>query len=167
MNESEDEKEELLVSESSDESEAWDCETIVSTYSNLENHPAKIGAPGKPKSRLPPKSIPFPGDVGVGNDVITLGGKGMLPVNYLPQRRRIMEGLVREKLGSVEKPKKVVGEESKEEKKERKVTYFFFVTYPQFLSHFKIFSSYCYAHLAYWYSTTPIGISFYISLIFI
>ncbi|KAF3326077.1 protein LTV1 [Carex littledalei] len=120
LNESEDEKEVLLVSESSDESEAWDCETIISTYSNLENHPAKIGAPGKPKSLLPPKSIPFPGDVGVGNDVITLRGKEMLPVNYLPQRKRIMEGLVREKLGSVEKPKKVVGEESKEEKKERK-----------------------------------------------
>ncbi|KAJ4763110.1 Protein LTV1 [Rhynchospora pubera] len=122
LNESEgEEREVVLVSESSDESEMWDCETIVSTYSNLDNHPAKIEAPGNPKRRLPPKSIPFPGELGAGKDVITLGGKEMLPVNYLPQRRKIMEGLVREKLGSAEKPKKVVGEESKEEKKERKV----------------------------------------------
>lgn len=125
LNETEEEKEVQLISESSDESEAWDCETIISTYSNLENHPAKIEVPGKPKRHLPQKSVPFPGELGVGRDVITLGGKEMLPVNYLPQRKRIMEGLVREKLGSVEKPKRKVGEESKEEKKERKVTYSF------------------------------------------
>jgi protein LTV1 len=137
LNESEEDKEVLLVSESSDESEVWDCETIVSTYSNLENHPAKIKVPGKPRRRMVPKSVPFPGELGVGKDVIALGGKEKLPVNYLPQRKRMMESLVRERLSSVEKPRKVVGEESKEEKKERKVTYFCCVIYFQILSHFK------------------------------
>jgi protein LTV1 len=28
--------------------EAWDCETIVSTYSNLDNHPSRISALQKP-----------------------------------------------------------------------------------------------------------------------
>ncbi|KAJ3683909.1 hypothetical protein LUZ60_014136 [Juncus effusus] len=118
------EKEVVLVSESSDESEKWDCDTIVSTYSNLENHPGKIDAPGNPKRRFTPKLVKFPGDSesGVKKDIITLGGKGMLPVNYLPQRRRMVESLVRENIGSGEKPKRKVGEESKDEKKERKAT---------------------------------------------
>ncbi|KAF5943217.1 hypothetical protein HYC85_020859 [Camellia sinensis] len=36
----------VVVEESSDESEVWDCETIISTYSNLDNHPGKIETPG-------------------------------------------------------------------------------------------------------------------------
>ncbi|XVE89213.1 hypothetical protein DITRI_Ditri19aG0132400 [Diplodiscus trichospermus] len=43
-NESEDEKV-LVVQESSDESEQFDCESIISTYSTLDNHPGKIEAP--------------------------------------------------------------------------------------------------------------------------
>ncbi|KAF7141312.1 hypothetical protein RHSIM_Rhsim06G0016800 [Rhododendron simsii] len=35
----------VIVEESSDESEVFDCEAVVSTYSNLDNHPGKIGAP--------------------------------------------------------------------------------------------------------------------------
>jgi protein LTV1 len=133
LNENEEDKEVLLVSESSDESEVWDCETIVSTYSNLENHPAKIEVPRKPRRRMVPKSVPFPGELEMGKDVITLGGKEKLPVNYLPQRKKMMESLVREKLGSVEKPRKFVGEESKEEKKVRKVNIFFLYTLNFFL----------------------------------
>lgn len=38
---SDEEVEEIVV----DQSEKWDCETILSTYSNLYNHPAKIAMP--------------------------------------------------------------------------------------------------------------------------
>ncbi|KAL0274486.1 UNVERIFIED_CONTAM: hypothetical protein PYX00_006893 [Menopon gallinae] len=38
---SEEEMEEIVL----DQSEKWDCETILSTYSNLYNHPAKIAVP--------------------------------------------------------------------------------------------------------------------------
>ncbi|EPS69693.1 hypothetical protein M569_05074, partial [Genlisea aurea] len=44
-NESRDGDAVLFEEESSDGSEVWDCETIVSTYSTLENHPGKIVAP--------------------------------------------------------------------------------------------------------------------------
>jgi hypothetical protein len=33
--------------------ERWDCETIVSTYSNLDNHPGLLGQPNKPRRRGP------------------------------------------------------------------------------------------------------------------
>ena len=45
-NENENDKEDVVLEESSDESEGWDCETIITTYSNLDNHPGKIEAPG-------------------------------------------------------------------------------------------------------------------------
>ncbi|CAI9775338.1 unnamed protein product [Fraxinus pennsylvanica] len=32
----------VLAEKSRDESKQWECETIISTYSNLENHPAEI-----------------------------------------------------------------------------------------------------------------------------
>ncbi|KAJ6412072.1 hypothetical protein OIU84_005189 [Salix udensis] len=53
--ENEDEDKEVIIEEeSSDESEKWDCETIVSTYSNLDNHPAKIGAPETARKKIKP-----------------------------------------------------------------------------------------------------------------
>lgn len=32
--------------------ETWDCQTVLSTYSNLENHPAMISDRGKPKKKI-------------------------------------------------------------------------------------------------------------------
>ncbi|KAF7140114.1 hypothetical protein RHSIM_Rhsim06G0017000 [Rhododendron simsii] len=45
----------VIVEESSDESEVLDCETIVSTYSNFDNHPGKIGAPEGRRKKLAEK----------------------------------------------------------------------------------------------------------------
>ncbi|XP_072996602.1 uncharacterized protein [Typha latifolia] len=121
LNESEDDKEVVLVEESSDESEVWDCETIVSTFSNLDNHPGKIQAPGNPKKRFPKV---FSRDSTVKHDMITLRGKEMLPVDYLPQKKKHTESAKKENTlvtSSSEKPKRRVHTgESKEEKKERK-----------------------------------------------
>jgi protein LTV1 len=59
------EYEEIEVEEKKEDEEEWDCESIVSTYSNQYNHPAIIGAPesgpkiklskGIPVGVLPPK----------------------------------------------------------------------------------------------------------------
>ncbi|KAL5680436.1 hypothetical protein ACJX0J_006821, partial [Zea mays] len=110
----------VLVSESSDESEVWDCETIVSTFSNLDNHPGKIETPGIHRKRLPRV---FPGETTTTNDIIKLHGKEKLPVEYLPQRRR--NGEKEKKVKPVEasvtdKFKKGAEKETKEDKKARK-----------------------------------------------
>jgi len=118
-NESQDDKEMVLVEESSDESEVWDCVTIVSNYSNLDNHPGKIHAPQNPKRRVLKH---FPGDsVSTGN-LITLRGKEKLPVEFLPNNKRAVEK-VKEAVktsGADRQRRRPHGEESKEEKKERK-----------------------------------------------
>ncbi|TVU46865.1 hypothetical protein EJB05_06437 [Eragrostis curvula] len=120
LNEPAEEVEVVLVSESSDESEVWDCETIVSTYSNLDNHPGKIETPGNRRKRLPKV---FPGETATTNDIIKLHGKEKLPVDYLPQRKRIAEKEKKVKsaeASSAEKIKKEAQKETKEEKKARK-----------------------------------------------
>lgn len=74
-----DEGEELAVVEveSDEDRDDWDCETVVSTYSNFDNHPAKIGAPGLSKLRPKLHDVDKAG-------IIRLGGKQRLPVDYLP-----------------------------------------------------------------------------------
>lgn len=95
----------VMVQESSDESEAWDCATIVSTYSNLDNHPGKITAPENPKRKT----------------LISLRGKEKLPVEFLPHKRKSVENLTTKVNSGDDKPKwKPRSEESKDEKKERK-----------------------------------------------
>nr|XP_010909610.1 protein LTV1 homolog [Elaeis guineensis] len=115
-NESQDD-EEIVVEESSEESEVWDCETIVSTYSNLDNHPGKIQAPENPKKRIPKN---FPGDLVAKSNVIALRGKEKLPVEYLPQKKKTGENLKTTVKSDADKPKRRQRGESKEDKKERK-----------------------------------------------
>lgn len=120
LNETAEEEVVVLVSESSDESEVWDCETIVSTFSNLDNHPGTIETPGISRARFPRV---FPGETTTTNDIIKLHGKEKLPVEYLPQRRR--NGEKEKKVKPVEasvtdKFKKGAEKETKEEKKARK-----------------------------------------------
>ncbi|CAN6284585.1 unnamed protein product [Urochloa humidicola] len=119
LNETAEEEEVVLVSESSDESEIWDCETIVSTFSNLDNHPGKIETPGIPKRRLPRV---FHGETATTNDIIKLHGKEKLPVEYLPQRKKggEKEKKVKPAEAATDKFKKVAEKETKEEKKARK-----------------------------------------------
>uniref|UniRef100_U3KDX4 Protein LTV1 homolog n=1 Tax=Ficedula albicollis TaxID=59894 RepID=U3KDX4_FICAL len=47
--ESEEEKEEIVTVVIEEPKEKWDCESILSTYSNLYNHPTLIKEPSKPK----------------------------------------------------------------------------------------------------------------------
>lgn len=113
-------KEDIILEESSDESEAWDCETIITTYSNLDNHPGKIEAPGgRRKKKLTEtvnKAFTAP------THVIALKGRDKLPVDFLPGRTSAIETTKdKSKPSNVQQPKKMVGQESKEEKKQRKV----------------------------------------------
>ncbi|KAI6687099.1 hypothetical protein NL676_023927 [Syzygium grande] len=115
-----DDKEVVIVEESSDESEVWDCETIVSTYSNLDNHPGKIESPEVARKKKLACTISVA--LGAANPLIPLRGKEKLPVDYLP--RSMKSSVEKVKGGSVsrnEQPRrKQLGQESKEEKKERK-----------------------------------------------
>jgi len=124
LNDPAEDEEVVLVSESSDESEVWDCESIVSTYSNLDNHPGKIQTPN-PRNRLPKV---FPGETATTKDIIKLHGKEKLPVDYLPQRKRKSEKEKKPKSAEAEASyteyfKKVVQKETKDEKKARKAIF--------------------------------------------
>lgn len=121
-------EETAIFDESSSDSEVWDCETIVSTYSNLDNHPGKIVAPEARRKKLLPA-------ISEASPIISLKGKANLPVDYLPSKGK--HALLKEdkkKQGSEKEGKdnpmkeqlkrKQHGQESKEEKKERKVNGF-------------------------------------------
>ncbi|KAL2504029.1 hypothetical protein Adt_19650 [Abeliophyllum distichum] len=116
-------QEAVLVEESSDESEIWDCETIVSTYSNLDNHPAKIGAPeGRRKKKL---AETISGAQSAVSQVIVLKGREKLPVGFLPPREKHDAEKVKDKKDpndsrTDQQKRKQRGLETKEEKKERK-----------------------------------------------
>ncbi|KAD4888834.1 hypothetical protein R6Q59_034271 [Mikania micrantha] len=117
--ENDNDKEDVFLEESSDESEGWDCETIITTYSNLDNHPGKIEAPGGRKKKLTEtvnKAFDTP------THVIALKGKEKLPVDFLPRGRTSGTDAVKDKSKpkNMQLPRKKLGQESKEEKKERK-----------------------------------------------
>ncbi|KNA25736.1 hypothetical protein SOVF_004220 isoform B [Spinacia oleracea] len=109
----------VIVEESSDESEKWDCETFVSTYSNLDNHPGRIGVPGRIRQKILTETIS--GVLKSGSDkIISLGGKARLPVDYLPHGKKESKETTKV-VAKTEQPKrKPHGQETKEEKKERK-----------------------------------------------
>lgn len=119
-----DDKDGVLVQESSDESEVWDCETIVSTYSNLDNHPGKIDAPEATRKKKLAETVSAA--LSSSSPIISLRGKEKLPVDFLPGGRKpAAEKAEKVKGPSTEQYKrKQHGLESKEEKKERKVYYF-------------------------------------------
>ncbi|KAK7294942.1 hypothetical protein RJT34_17841 [Clitoria ternatea] len=113
-------KDVVLLQESSDESEVWDCETIVSTYSNLDNHPGKIEAPGVSRKKKLAETVSVASNSS--SQIISLGGKEKLPVDFLPGGRK--PGTEKVKGPNTTKTeqykRKQHGLESKEEKKERK-----------------------------------------------
>ncbi|KAH9606052.1 hypothetical protein KSS87_006689 [Heliosperma pusillum] len=117
--ENEDDNEVVIVEESSDESENFDCETIVSTYSNLDNHPGRINAPEFARKKRLAETISGALKIGSGH-MISLGGKDKLPVDYLPNGRKATQEKVKPITKSEPLKRKSHGEESKEEKKERK-----------------------------------------------
>lgn len=121
--ENEDQREDVVVEEeSSDESEVWDCETIVSTYSNLDNHPGKIGAPQVARKKKLSETVS--GALNANSHVISLKGKEKLPVDFLPpgrNRRTVDNGKGEDSLRPVQQKRIQQNPETKEEKKERKV----------------------------------------------
>ncbi|KAK8717955.1 hypothetical protein V6N13_045205 [Hibiscus sabdariffa] len=119
-NESEDDKV-IFVQESSDESEQFDCESIVSTYSTLDNHPGKIGAPAAARKKKLAETVSAA--LRAKSQVISFGGKEKLPVDFLPSSRKTATEKV--KIAGSIKPEQIKrkqhGQETKEEKKERKL----------------------------------------------
>lgn len=117
---SEEEKELIIAEDTDEEDEAWDCETIVTTFSNLDNHPGKIYASDKGSSKGIASGVEGK------QSVIRLRGKQQIPVDYLPRQKpekgksndrdqkssedQEMKPCVRQRTG-----------ETKEEKKARKV----------------------------------------------
>ncbi|KAK9128896.1 hypothetical protein Syun_017693 [Stephania yunnanensis] len=118
--EDQDYEEVVIVEESSDESEEWDCETIVSTYSNLDNHPGRIDAPESRRRKKVSESVSMISSAS--NQLIALRGKEKLPVDFLPHSRKVAAEKPHKVpgLGSEHQRHRPRGEESKEEKKERK-----------------------------------------------
>ncbi|PNX74119.1 LTV1-like protein, partial [Trifolium pratense] len=115
-----DDKDVVIFEESSDESEVWDCETIVSTYSNLDNHPGMIEIPGFTRKKKLTETVTAA--FSSSNPIISLSGKAKLPADFLPGGRKPAAEKVKDV--STEKTelykRKKHGLESKEEKKERK-----------------------------------------------
>lgn len=114
----------VLVEESSDESEVWDCETIITTYSTLDNHPGKIGAPESRRKKKLAEAIS--GNSVRPDQLITLKGKERLPVDFLTNNKKHSDNKTKDEKDVNDKRtelqrKKPRGTESKEEKKERKV----------------------------------------------
>ncbi|KAJ0086649.1 hypothetical protein Patl1_09246 [Pistacia atlantica] len=118
--ENENVEDKVVVQESSDESEEWDCETIISTYSNIDNHPGKIGAPDIARKKKLAETV-FAA-LNANNHVISLKGKEKLPVDFLPHSQKAATEKVKVmgSLKSEQLKRKQHGQESKDEKKERK-----------------------------------------------
>ncbi|PXF48431.1 Protein LTV1-like [Gracilariopsis chorda] len=57
------------------EREKWDCETIISTYTNLENHPSVIDAPSGRRRRTAPR-----------NAIIQLDPRTQAPAEFVQER---------------------------------------------------------------------------------
>lgn len=114
---SEEEKELIIAEDTDEEDEAWDCETIVTTFSNLDNHPGKIYSSDKGSS----KGI-VSGREGK-QSVIRLRGKQQIPIDYLP-RQKPEKGKSNDrdrKSSEVQEMARQRTGETKEEKKARKV----------------------------------------------
>uniref|UniRef100_A0A2P2KAF2 Protein LTV1 homolog n=2 Tax=Rhizophora mucronata TaxID=61149 RepID=A0A2P2KAF2_RHIMU len=113
-----DEVEDVVVQESSDESQEWDCDTIISTYSNLDNHPAKIESPDTARKKV----AEFVSGAANASHMISLGGKEKLPVEFLPRARKSVTDRVKSASGlkPEQQKRKQHGQESREEKKDRK-----------------------------------------------
>ncbi|KAJ1409720.1 Low temperature viability protein [Sesbania bispinosa] len=113
-------KDVVLLQESSNESEVWDCETIVSTYSNLDNHPGKIEAPEITRRKKLAETVSAA--LSSSSQIISLKGKEKLPIDFLPGGRKpAAENIKGLSTARTEQHKrKQHGLESKEEKKERK-----------------------------------------------
>ncbi|KAL3840259.1 hypothetical protein ACJIZ3_024850 [Penstemon smallii] len=111
------------VEESSDESEKWDCESILSTYSTLDNHPGKIGAPEARRKKKLAETLS--GASATPSPLIALKGRERLPVDFLPRSKKHAQEMTKDEKDVNDSQTELVkkkprSQESKEEKKERK-----------------------------------------------
>lgn len=120
---SEDDELVILEVESEDERSNWDCETVVSTLSNLDNHPGKISAPSKPRRKASSLGKVLE-DKEVSGGIIRLRGKQSLPTDFLPLRPGAEKAKQLKNLGkdteTKPKPTSRAGE-TPEQRKARKV----------------------------------------------
>ena len=120
--ENDDQQEEVVIfKENRDKSEVWDYETIVSTYSNLDNHIGKIQAPEVIRKKKLAETVS--GALNSTSQKISLKGRDKKPVDFLPHGRKPTTEKVKggDNLKPEQQKRKQHGQESKEEKKERKV----------------------------------------------
>ena len=109
------------------EREQWDCETIVSTYSNLDNHPTVIREePRRPKKTRKPKPLGLADDafgsaMGGGARPIQLSRKTGMPLGVL-EAKRLEEATTTDKENKKQQVPQLAKArgESKEDKKARK-----------------------------------------------
>uniref|UniRef100_A0A8C0B794 Protein LTV1 homolog n=1 Tax=Buteo japonicus TaxID=224669 RepID=A0A8C0B794_9AVES len=98
--ESEEEKEEIVAVVIEEQKEKWDCESILSTYSNLYNHPTLIKEPSKPK-------------------LIKISQKTGIPLHILPQKGLTAKQIERmQMINSSDLPRASTQPRSKDESKE-------------------------------------------------
>ncbi|KAJ7402832.1 hypothetical protein BTVI_82967 [Pitangus sulphuratus] len=98
--ESEEEKEEIVSVVIEEPKEKWDCESILSTYSNLYNHPTLIKEPSKPKP-------------------IKISQKTGIPLHVLPQKGLTAKQVERmQMINGSDLPKASTQPRSKDESKE-------------------------------------------------
>ncbi|KAM6324128.1 protein LTV1 homolog [Aegotheles albertisi] len=98
--ESEEEKEEIVAVVIEEPKEKWDCESILSTYSNLYNHPTLIKEPSKPKQ-------------------IKVSHKTGIPLHILPQKGPTAKQIERmQMINDSDLPRASTQPRSKDESKE-------------------------------------------------
>ncbi|NXU48782.1 LTV1 protein, partial [Turnix velox] len=98
--ESEEEKEEIVAVVIEESKEKWDCESILSTYSNLYNHPSLIKEPPKPKP-------------------IKISQKTGIPLHILPQKGLTAKQIERmQMINDSDLPRASTQPRSKDESKE-------------------------------------------------
>lgn len=104
----------------------WDCESILSTYSNLDNNPAVIGRSNRRRKKKGKKqsNVPSLDDETIHEDrpvQIMLSNKTGLPLGVLPTKDKDSDNYFEEEtFMSVNKGEKRNKKESKEEKRLRK-----------------------------------------------
>ncbi|CAM9558541.1 unnamed protein product [Ectocarpus fasciculatus] len=104
--------------------EQWDCETIVSTYSNLDNHPSVLGTgrkakPGRVRRAPVAEGVGGEGDASTAVQQVALSAKTGLPLGVLPERTYNDTGMV-SLIAGKNKGEKRDTEETAEEKRRRK-----------------------------------------------
>ena len=102
----------------------WDCESILSTYSNMDNNPSIVGRSGRRRNKKKNKSKGGFEDESIAEEKpvqILLSNKTGLPLGVLPGPEGFLDGEAENTYMSVNKGEARKKNETKEEKKARKL----------------------------------------------